>query len=51
MTFLKNHEILLFIRKSQPEELFQLFLDLTQKIFNGIRKKTDFIRVTYAVLG
>ena len=50
MTFLTNHEILLFIRKSQPGELFQLLLDLTQEVFNGIRKKTDFIPVTYTVL-
>ncbi len=49
LTFLKNHEILLFIRKSQPEELFQLLLDLIQKIFNSIQKNMDFIRVTYAI--
>jgi hypothetical protein len=49
MAFLKNHEILLFIRKSQPEELFQILLDLIQKIFNSIQKNMDFIRVTYAV--
>jgi predicted nucleotidyltransferase len=50
MTFLQDPDILLFIRKSAPEELFQLLLDLTRGVFNGILKKTDYFPVTYAVL-
>lgn len=49
MNFLKDNEIFLFIRKSAPDELLQLLIDLIQEIFNSIRKNMDFIRITYAV--
>lgn len=49
--FLKRHEILLFIHKSDPDRLFTVLLDYSNRIFEQIRINSDYRHLSYNRIG